>query len=176
MAILKIARMGHPILRQRAQAVETSEIKSPRIQTLIDDLIATMRDYDGAGLAAPQVHVSLRMVVFEVTNNPRYPEMPEIPLTVAINPRIEPLTETRFGMWEGCLSVPDLRGYVERPAKVKFSALNRDAEPFSQELAGFPAVVVQHECDHLDGTLYIDRVQDTTKLAFVKEYNKLIDV
>lgn len=172
MAILKIAHMGNPILRQRSQAVETSAISSAPIQTLIDDLIETMRDYDGAGLAAPQVHVGLRIVVFEVVNNPRYPNAPDIPLTVAINPQIETLTATTFGMWEGCLSVPGLRGYVERPANVQFSALDRQGQPFSLHLEGFPAVVVQHECDHLDGTLYIDRLEDTTKLAFMKEYQK----
>ncbi|NEO85908.1 MAG: peptide deformylase [Spirulina sp. SIO3F2] len=172
MAILKIARMGNPILRQRSQAVEVSAIPSAQIQTLIDGLIETMRDYDGAGLAAPQVHVGLRIVVFEVINNPRYPDAPEIPLTVAINPQIEPLTESTFGMWEGCLSVPEIRGYVERSASIKFSALDRQGKPFSQKLDGFPAVVVQHECDHLDGKLFIDRVRDTTKLAFLKEYQK----
>lgn len=172
MAILKIAHMGNPILRQRSQAVETSAIASEPIQTLIDDLIETMRDYDGAGLAAPQVHVGLRIVVFEVMDNPRYPDAPEIPLTVAINPQIETLTTTTFGMWEGCLSVPGLRGYVERPASVRFWARDRQGQPFSMHLEGFPAVVVQHECDHLDGTLYIDRLENTTKLAFMKEYQK----
>lgn len=174
MAILKVARMGHPILRQPARAIADNQIHSDKIQTLIDNLIETMRDYDGAGLAAPQVHESLRVVVFEVVNNPRYPDIPDIPLTVAINPQIEPLTSEQLGMWEGCLSVPDIRGYVERPAEVMFSARDRDGQPYTQHLVGFPAVVVQHECDHLDGQLFIDRVQDTTQLAFRKEYQKFI--
>lgn len=174
MAILKVAHMGNPILRKCADAVAVEDIVGDRIQTLIDDMILTMREYDGAGLAAPQVHVSLRVVVFEVQNNPRYPNVESIPLTVAINPKVTPLSENTMGMWEGCLSVPGMRGYVERPSKVRFEALDRNGDPLHAILDGFAAVVVQHECDHLDGRLFLDRMRNMTQLAFLPEYQKYV--
>jgi len=172
MAILKVAQMGNPVLRKRASDVDSNEIASSETQLLIDDMIETMYEYEGAGLAAPQVHVSRRVVVFEVNNNSRYPDAPNIPLTIAINPEIEVLSDELLGNWEGCLSIPGLRGFVERPSRVKFRALDRYGDIFEQELEGFSAVVIQHECDHLDGSLFIDRIEDRDKLAFMPEYNK----
>ncbi len=172
MAILKIAELGNPVLRKRAAEVDSHDISSPQMQSLIDDMIETMHEYEGAGLAAPQVHCSQRVVVFESQDNPRYPAASDIPLTVAINPEIEVLTSDLEGMWEGCLSVPGLRAYVERPGRIRFSALDRRGERFEQELEGFSAVVTQHECDHLDGLLFIDRIECKEKLAFLPEYRK----
>lgn len=172
MAILKVAQLGNPVLRKRALEVDSNDILSHEIQLLIDDMIDTMYEYEGAGLAAPQVHVSRRVAIFEVNDNLRYPDVPNIPLTIAINPEIEVLSEEPIGMWEGCLSVPGLRGFVERPSRVRFRALDRHGEKYKQEFEGFSAVVVQHECDHLDGNLFIDRIQERDKLAFMPEYRR----
>ena len=172
MAILKVARMGHPVLRDVAKEVDPAELDSSLFQQFVDSLIETMREYDGVGLAAPQVHVSKRVVVMEVADNPRYPQASEVPLTVFVNPRIRVLTEERISMWEGCLSIPDLRGRVPRPSRVELQALDRIGRPLCQELEGFPAAVVQHECDHLDGVLFIDRVEDTRTLAFLREFQR----
>ncbi len=175
MAILEIAHMGNPIIRDRSNDVDINKIKSAQIQNIIDDLIETMHEYDGAGLAAPQVHINLRIVVFEISDNPRYPDAPKIPLTIAINPTIKPLTDELHGMWEGCLSIPGIKGYCERPTKVEFSAYDRDGNYFKRQLEGFAAIVAQHEYDHLDGKLFIDKVKDTRKLAFIKEYEEYIE-
>jgi peptide deformylase len=173
MAILKVARLGHPVLREVAKEVDPAAIDSAEIQQLIEDLTETMRDYDGAGLAAPQVHVSKRVVVFEIQkNHPRYPESPEIPLTVLINPVIHFKTEARESFWEGCLSIPDLRGRVPRCPSVRLEALDRHGRPQGWDLEGFPAAVVQHECDHLDGVLYLDRVEDKHSLSFLREFQR----
>ncbi len=172
MAILKVARMGHPILREVAKEVPRDEIATPGFQTFVDDMIETMREYDGAGLAAPQVHVSKRVVVMEIASNPRYPDAPSLPLSVLINPRITPLTERRVQIVEGCLSVPDIRGVVPRCAEIEFEALDRNGEPVRQRFEDFSAAVVQHECDHLDGILYLDRVVDTRSLSFLREFER----
>jgi peptide deformylase len=172
MAILKVARMGHPVLRDVAKEVDPAELDSPAFQQLVDSLIETMREYDGVGLAAPQVHVSKRVVVMEVVDNPRYPQASELPLTVLVNPHIRALTEERISVWEGCLSIPDLRGRVSRPSRVELRALDRVGRPLCRELEGFPAAVVQHECDHLDGVLFVDRVEDTRSLAFLREFQR----
>jgi peptide deformylase len=172
MAILKVARMGHPVLREIAEEVRPSEIRTPEFQGLVDSLIETMREYDGAGLAAPQVHVSRRVVVMEVEQNPRYPDAPPLPLTVLVNPVVRFLTEQRMDVAEGCLSIPDLRGVVSRVAEVELEALDRDGSAIRQSYSGFPAAVVQHECDHLDGILYVDRVADRRSLSFLQEYNR----
>jgi peptide deformylase len=176
MAILKVARMGHPILREIASEVPTDEIATPELQQTIDSMIETMREYDGAGLAAPQVHVSQRIVVMEVSHNPRYPDAPPIPLSVMINPQIRFLTERRVEIVEGCLSLPDLRGVVQRIAEIELEALGRNGEPIRERFEGFAAAVVQHECDHLDGILYIDRVSDTTTLSFLREFQRYHEV
>jgi peptide deformylase len=172
MSILKVARMGHPVLREVSKEVDRSEIGSDDFQAFIDSLIETMREYDGAGLAAPQVHDSRRVVVMEVADNPRYPDEPSLPLTVLINPRIHFLTEERIEVIEGCLSIPDLRGVVPRIAEIELEALDRSGTPFRGHYEGFSAAVVQHECDHLDGILYLDRVADTRSLAFVREFER----
>lgn len=170
MAILKVARLGNPILRRVAEPVPVERVRDGAVQSLIDDLIATMREYDGAGLAAPQVHTSLQIVVFEVADNPRYPEAPSIPLTVLINPRIEPVgTEMEEG-WEGCLSLPDLRGKVPRHTRIRVRAFDREARPLRFDAAGFHARVVQHECDHLWGKLFVDRMTSMESLTFVREF------
>jgi peptide deformylase len=170
--ILKVARMGHPVLRQEAEPIPPEQITAPEVQDFIDDMIDTMYDYDGAGLAAPQVHVSKQIVVMEVSQNPRYPNAPAIPLTVYINPEITPLTEEMDEDWEGCLSVPGLRGRVPRYTKIRLRAYDRDGQRVDFVAEGFHARVIQHECDHLWGKLYIDRVRDTTSLTFMEEFMK----
>jgi peptide deformylase len=178
-AIRKIAQLGEPVLRQRAAAIDPREIGSERIQTLIEDMIETMHDADGAGLAAPQVYESIQLCVIEVDQNPRYPQFEPIPLTVLINPIVTPLVgnsgalapEDSFQMYEGCLSVPGMRGQVSRPRKVRVEALDRTGNALDFVWESFRAVVVQHETDHLNGTLYVDRVDPRT-LSFMREYER----
>lgn len=180
MAILKIAQMGEPVLRRKADPIEPSQISSARIQTLIDDMIETMHDADGAGLAAPQVYESLQLCVIEVNQNPRYPQFEPIPLMVLINPVVTPLVtggtlsvEESFEMYEGCLSVQGMRGKVKRPRKVRVQALDRAGNPLDFVWESFRAVVVQHETDHLNGTLYVDRADPRT-LTFLREYERFV--
>ena len=163
MSVERILQIGHPLLRVRAEAVSDDEI--PEMQSFIDDLIETMRAAHGAGLAATQVGVAKRICVIEVAENPRYPYKPTIPLTVLINPEIEVLTDERFSNYEGCLSVPNLRGIVRRPTKIRVSALDRDGKPFEQVVEGLSAGTFQHEVDHLDGTLFVDLVEDSRTLC-----------
>ena len=163
MSILKIARMGHPVLRQVAQPIAPEDISSPRIQQLIEDMLATVIDADGAGLAAPQVHVSLRLVLLSLDEMEGF--------QVWINPILTPLSEDHMLTYEGCLSVEGLRGAVARPARVHVQALDGDGNVIDMELDGFSAVVAQHECDHLDGILYIDRLEPGT-LMFLDEYRR----
>jgi peptide deformylase len=172
MAILKVARMGHPVLRAPSERVLEEDIRKDATQRLIEDMIETCREYDGAGLAAPQVHVPLRVVLMEVHDNPRYPDAEELALTIVINPEIEHLDATHQMVWEGCLSVPDLRGLVPRSRRVRLRGLDRTGAPLDITLEGFPAAVVQHECDHLDGRLFIDRMGDLTTLSFLPEFNR----
>ena len=181
MAIRKIAQMGEPVLRRKADPIDPKEIASPFIQTLIDDMIETMHDADGAGLAAPQVYESLQLCVIEVDQNPRYPQFESIPLTVLINPIVTPLVgvdgalsiEDSFQMYEGCLSVPGMRGQVVRPRKVRVQALDRQGKALDFVWESFRAVVVQHETDHLLGTLYVDRADPKT-LTFLREYERFV--
>ena len=170
--ILKVARLGHPILRKIAEPVSLEQITTPAVQQFIDDLIETMYEYDGAGLAAPQVHVSQQIVVMEVSQNPRYPQAPAIPLTVYVNPEITPLTENMDEDWEGCLSVPGLRGRVPRYTKIRLRAYNRQGKRVDFVAEGFHARVIQHECDHLQGKVYLDRMRDTSSLMFIEEFMK----
>ena len=172
MAILKVARLGHPVLRQRAEPVPPSAICSPEIQRLIDDMIETMHEYDGAGLAGNQVHTLKRIAVIEVLGNPRYPDAPHVPLTVLINPVVTPLTDEMEEGWEGCLSVPDMRGSVPRFTAVRLEGYDRNGEPMDVVAKDFFARVIQHETDHLDGVVYLDRMQDLSSLSFVAEWNK----
>lgn len=174
MSILKIARMGHPILARAAEPVP--DPVSPRIKRLVADMIETMIDADGAGLAAPQVHVPLRVVVFQAPDERTDPALVEAerldhtaPLTVLINPEIEILGDDMEGGWEGCLSVPGLRGYVERPAHIRYRGTDPDGRTIERTARGFHARVVQHEFDHLDGILYPQRMKDLQNLIFESE-------
>jgi peptide deformylase len=172
MAILKVARMGHPILRQVAEPLPREGISNPDVQRFIDDLVETMYEYDGAGLAAPQVHVSRQIVAFAVDHNPRYPDAPEIPLTILINPKVTAAAEETEEDWEGCLSLPGLRGRVPRFTRVRVEAYDRRGGRLEFDAAGFHARVVQHECDHLSGTLYIDRMRSFESLSFLEEWTR----
>lgn len=171
MAILKIARMGHPVLRQRA--ADVADPKAPAVHGLVRDMYETMVDANGAGLAAPQVHVPLRVVMFQVTaaRGATEDEAAEVvPLTVLINPVIEPLGEERADGWEGCLSVPGLRGLVSRFARIRYTGITPAGEAVERIAEGFHVWVVQHECDHLDGILYPQRMSDLGDLIFETEF------
>ena len=174
MAILKIARMGHPVLSRRAEAV--ADPTAPQIRGLVTSMIDTMIDADGAGLAAPQVHVPLRMLVFQAPGDRTDGGIPDeerydhtAPLSVLINPHIEILDAETEGGWEGCLSVPGLRGFVERPKHIRYHGVDLDGREISRTARGFHARVVQHEVDHLDGILYPQRMKDLTRLIFETE-------
>ncbi|MEC7519282.1 MAG: peptide deformylase [Myxococcota bacterium] len=172
MTLLKIAQIGHPVLRQPAAEVTAQQLQSQEVQTFIDDLVETMRDAQGAGLAANQVHVPLRICAIEVKDNPRYPYKPNIPLTVLVNPKLTPLSDETFENYEGCLSVPDLRGVVRRHAELKVEAWDRFGDPIDAVMRGVTAGTFQHECDHLDGKLFLDRVEDPTTLCTWKEFGR----
>ena len=164
MAILKIAKMGHPVLRQPAEKVV--DPTAPEIKRLVQDMLETMEDADGAGLAAPQVHVPLRVVIFHVPAG-RDEENPQpVPLSVLINPVVEPLTDEDETDWEGCLSVPGMMGAVPRFTKVRYRAVSLEGEPIDRVAEGFHARVAQHECDHLDGILYPQQMNDLSLLMF----------
>jgi peptide deformylase len=172
MALLKIARMGHPILRARAREVEDpTESWVPR---LVEDMIETMEDAGGTGIAGPQVHMPHRIVVFRVDAE-RLTDLPgdtEQDLTVLINPVIESIGSERAFGWEGCLSVPGMRGVVPRHLRIRYRGLDLVGRPIEHEAAGFHARVVQHECDHLDGILYPQRMTDLRLLCFVEELQR----
>ena len=172
MAIRKIASIGHPVLRERARELSPDELASAQSQALIDDLIETMRDANGAGLAAIQVHEPVRICVIEVRDNPRYPYKPNIPLTVLVNPRVEPLTDERFDNFEGCLSVPNLRGRVPRATRVRVRGWDRHGADIDIEVAGVSAGTYQHEVDHLDGVVFLDRVVDSKSLCTWTEFER----
>ena len=172
MAILKVARLGHPVLRQQAQPLSPEEIRAPETQQFIDDLIETMREYDGAGLAANQVHSLKQIAVIEVFGNPRYPDAPHIPLTVVINPVVTPLTEDMEEGWEGCLSVPDMRGRVPRFTAVRLECRDREGEKVDLVAKDFFARVIQHETDHLKGIVYVDRMRDLSSLSHIAEWQR----
>ncbi|HJP18472.1 MAG TPA: peptide deformylase [Nitrospinota bacterium] len=172
MSILKVARLGHPVLRKTSDKVDIEKISSEEIQRLIDDMIETMREYDGLGLAAPQVHQSLQISVIESEKNPRYPGAPDIDLTVLINPEITHMSEETVEGWESCLSVEDLRGKVSRSTELNVVAFNRAGEKIELEAKGFIAIVLQHEIDHLNGIVYLDRMKDFKTLSHMKEFQK----
>jgi peptide deformylase len=188
MTLRKIAILGHPVLRQVARFLSREEIVSQQTQQLIDDMIETMRDVNGAGIAAPQVYESVQICVIEVGNNPRYPYKPPIPLTVMLNPVMEYLSEETFENYEGCLSVPQIRGRVRRSVKARISFLDRHAQPCVLHVQGLSAGTFQHELDHLQGKLFVDKVFDPRSLctwehfekfekeAFVDEVKKLVSV
>ena len=174
MAILKIARMGHPVLAGVASPVR--DPTAPEIRRLVADMIETMQDANGAGLAAPQVHVSLRVVVFQAPAGRAEAELSEAeafdhtaPLTVLINPVIEVVDPATEGGWEGCLSVPGMRGWVERPRYIRYVGYDTDGKRILRTAKGFHARVAQHECDHIEGVLYPQRMQELSKLIFESE-------
>ena len=168
MSILKVARMGHPVLRAKARAVDKSELKSPEIQQFIDSLIDTMYEYSGVGLAAPQVHESLRVFVAMLDPDGRG----EGDAVTFINPEIMVVGDQTVEGWEGCLSIPEIRGRVPRAQHIKISALDRTGKRFELELKDFPARVVQHETDHLDGVLFLDRMAQLDSLTYLEEYSR----
>jgi peptide deformylase len=167
MAVHRILRMGDPRLRRPAAAVEAFD--TPDLHQLVADMWDTMRVNDGAGLAAVQIGVPLRVVVFGIEHNPRYPDAPPVPSTVLVNPRITPLTQDEEDGWEGCLSVPGLRGLVPRVARIRYRGFDPFGHPVDREVEGFHARVVQHECDHLDGILYPERIRDLRSFGFIEE-------
>jgi peptide deformylase len=156
--------MGHPVLQQVAAPVE--RFGTPELLELVRDMEDTMRALNGAGIAAPQIGVSLRVVIFEVTRNPRYPQAEPIPYTVLLNPSLEPLGRDQEEGWEGCLSVPGLRGLVPRHRNLRYRGFDLDGRPIDRTVEGFHARVVQHEVDHLDGILYPMRIVDLRNLGF----------
>lgn len=173
MAVRKIIRMGHPTLRQVAREVSPEELASAELRRMVDDMVETLHDYGGIGLAAPQINEPLRLAIIEVDGGPsRYGDIPQLPLSVFVNPKIDVINPDREGYWEGCLSVPGLRGFVRRPQHIQVSATDMDGEPINLELTGFLATVFQHEFDHLDGTLYVDRIDDLSLLAFDEEFER----
>lgn len=162
-----VLRYGNPLLHQ--VSAELSDFSPARLDPLLDDLWATMEARGGIGIAAPQIGEFVRVVVFGLEHSERYPEAPAIPRTVLINPVIEPLDEARVSGWEGCLSVPGMRGLVSRHARIRYRGLDHRGAPFAREVDGFHARVVQHECDHLDGILYPMRIEDLTQFGFEDE-------
>jgi peptide deformylase len=170
MAILKVARLGHPVLRKVTDPVPARELQSRTMQQLIDDMIVTMKEYDGVGLAADQVHESKQIAVLEVASNARYPDKPDVPLTVLVNPKITPLGEEMDEDWEGCLSVPDMRGRVPRYKSIHVEAWDRNGKALDFVANDFHARVIQHEFDHLNGKVYLDRMGDLSTLTFLTEY------
>ena len=187
MSILKVARMGHPVLRARAKPLDAAAIKSPRVQQLIDDMLETMNEYQGVGLAAPQVHVSLRLFVAGFAPHPPDEDEDEddaehddgeddedshVPQMVLINPEISIVGHDTVDDWEGCLSIPEIRGRVTRARDIKVRAFDRNARRVEITARGFTARVIQHETDHLRGLVYLDRMKDLSTLTHLAEWNK----
>jgi peptide deformylase len=172
MAIRKIATIGHPVLREVARALTKEELRSPKVQTFIEDLVDTMHDASGAGLAANQVYEPIRICAVEIKNNPRYPYKPNYPLTILVNPVVTPTTDETFLNYEGCLSVPNLRGEVRRFTGVRVEAWDREGKDLDFEVKGLTAGTFQHELDHLDGKVFLDRVEDTRSLATWADFER----
>ena len=164
MAVREVITLGHPVLAKVAEPI--TEFDTPELHELINDMRDTMHHLNGAGLAAPQIAVSKQVLIFEMKNNPRYPNQEAIPETVLINPVIEPIGEQLQGMWEGCLSIPGMRGYVERPAKIRYRAFDQFGNKIDRTVSGFHAIVTQHEVDHLNGILYPERIIDMKLYGF----------
>jgi peptide deformylase len=185
MAIRKIAQIGHPVLRQVARTVSREELITPAMQTFIDDLVETMRDADGAGLAAIQVYEPIQICAIEVRNNPRYPYKPQIPLTILVNPVLTPVDDELFDNYEGCLSVPNLRGMVKRNVHVQVQAWDRHGNPIDEVVHGLKAGTYQHEVDHLHGKIFVDKADPSTfttwteferhhRAAFIEQVQQLV--
>src|SRR5258706_1475777 len=185
MAIRKIAQIGHPVLRQVARDVNREELATPAMQQFIDDLVETMHDADGAGLAAIQVYEPIRICAIEVRDNPRYPYKPNIPLTILVNPVLTPDGDEQFDNYEGCLSVPNLRGVVKRSVHVRVQAWDRHGNAIDEVVHGLKAGTYQHEVDHLNGTIFVDRADPATfttwteferhhRAAFIEQAQQLV--
>ena len=172
MSILKVTRLGHPVFRKVTEKVSAVDLKSAATQQFIDDMIVTMKEYDGVGLAADQVFASKQIAVLEVAENPRYPDKPKVPMTVLVNPQITPLSDETEEDWEGCLSIPDLRGRVPRYKSIHVQALDRNGKKLNFEAHDFHARVIQHEFDHLNGKVYLDRMKDFSTLTFLQEFTR----
>jgi peptide deformylase len=168
MSILKVARMGHPALRERAEALDRSAFRNSLFQKLIDDMIETMHEYHGVGLAGPQVHEGVRLFVALLEEEPN----PKTAATVVVNPEIVATSDTREEGWEGCLSIPDIRGMVPRYTNVTLKALDRNGRAFELQLKDFAARVAQHETDHLDGVLFFDRMTSMQSLTYLEEFSR----
>jgi len=168
MSILKVARMGHPVLRERAKALDKSALRQPLVQKLIDDMIDTMHEYHGVGLAAPQIHEGARLFVGLLDDEPG----PDSEAIALINPEIVPQSETKQEGWEGCLSIPDIRGMVPRYTDILVKALDRDGKAIELRLKNFAARIAQHETDHLDGVLFFDRMTSMQSLTYLEEYSR----
>ena len=168
--IRTIVQLGNPALRQVADPVDVNQIQSDEIQNLIDDLIETMRHANGAGLASTQIAVPLRICIIEVNKNPRYSYKPDIPLTVLINPKVTFLTEERINVYEGCLSVPNMRGKVDRCPEILIEGFDREGQSVSFISKGISAGTFQHELDHLDGLVFTDRMKDASSLTTIDEF------
>ena len=172
MAILKVCQLGHPVLRRVAEPVPPESIAQSAFQQFIDDMVETMYEYEGVGLAAPQVHVSQQVAVLQVEKHPRYPDAPAVPLTVLINPRVTVVSEDTVDGWEGCLSIPELRGVVPRYRELRVEALDRNGKLVDFIAKDFHARVVQHEYDHLQGKVYADRMPSLETLTHLTEWQR----
>lgn len=174
MAVLKVAKLGNPVLRQVAKQVDLKELDDQQgeLQNFIDDMIDTMREEDGVGLAAPQVNCSVQIVVLEYENNERYPGESSIPVTVLVNPVLSDYSEEKALGWESCLSLVDFRGLVPRPTSVTLKAYDRKGNKIEKRATGFEAVVLQHEIDHLNGKVFLDRMEDLTQLSYQEEFEE----
>ena len=172
MTVRDIVHVGNPVLRERSREVTPDELASPEVQRLIDDLIDTMRAANGAGIAAPQIGEPVRIATIEVTSNPRYPYKPRIPLTVVVNPIVEALDDELVEINEGCLSVPNLRGNVMRHVNIRVRYLDRHGVEHDEVKRGLTAGTFQHELDHLDGVLFLDRVHDTRSLTTWEDFER----
>ena len=167
MAIKTVLRMGHPILKKRAEPV--TQFNTPALDGLLQDMFDTMAAQNGAGLAAPQIGISQRVVIFSVRDNPRYPGAETVPETILINPSLEFIGEQMTEGWEGCLSIPGMRGLVPRYEEIIYRGFDRHGQEFERRVSGFHARVVQHEVDHLDGVLYPQRIRDMQAFGFIEE-------
>jgi peptide deformylase len=172
--IREVCRMGNPVLRKKAAEISRDYLVSDDFRQLVVDLKDSMKHYGGIGIAAPQIGVSLQVAVIELSTTNRYGEEVSLPFSVFINPKLEYLTDENQGFWEGCLSVPGLRGFVERPKKLRLTWMNEKGEDKEMVAEGFLATVIQHELDHLFGVLYIDRIKDPRFLSYQEEYDKFL--
>lgn len=171
MSILKVSRMGHPVLRKKTRAVTPAEITTPSMQRLVDDMTQTMIEYHGVGLAAPQVHEDLRLFVSVLISGKDEDEETDPPKTLALfNPEITPIGRAVEEDWEGCLSIPDLRGLVPRAHDIRVRAFDREGKKVELQASGYMARIIQHETDHLEGILFLDRMKTLASLSFIEEY------